>query len=129
MVGLGNAVGPFVAAGFTSHTSWRDTFYLLTPLAVVAGVVLYALLPAQKLPKEDFGVVIQKIDWIGIFLAASGTILLLIPISGVGTRFDPHSPMVIAMLILGGLCLCGFLVVEWKVARLPMIPRKCSFFA
>ncbi|KAF2121184.1 major facilitator superfamily domain-containing protein [Lophiotrema nucula] len=123
-VGSGNAVGPFIAAGFTQHTSWRDTFYLLSPLAVVAGFVLWWKLPPQNMPKENFRVTLAKVDWAGIILSSFGTILVLIPVSGIGSQFKADSPMVISMLTLGGICLVAFVFVEWKLAKLPMIPLR-----
>ncbi|KAF2467736.1 MFS general substrate transporter [Lindgomyces ingoldianus] len=123
-VGLGNTIGPFIAAGFTQHTSWRDTFYLLCPLSVLAAAVLFFRLPPQNMPKEDFRVTVAKVDWAGIILASGGTVLLLIPVSGIGSQFHPDSPMVISMLTLGGFFLVAFIFNEWKVAKLPMIPLR-----
>lgn len=123
-VGLGNAIGPFIAAGFTEHTSWRNTFYLLCPLSVVAGVLLFIQLPPQNMPKENLRSTMAKIDWSGIVLASGGTILILIPVSGIGSRFKADSALVISMLTLGGMFLTAFVFNEWKVAKLPMIPRK-----
>ncbi|KAF2180016.1 MFS general substrate transporter [Zopfia rhizophila CBS 207.26] len=123
-MGLGSAIGPFIAAGFAEHTSWRDTFYLLCPLCVLASIVLFFKLPPQNMPKEDFHTAVCKIDWTGIFLASGGTILLLIPVSGINSHFHPNSPMVISMLTLGGLFLVAFVINEWKVTKLPMIPLR-----
>ncbi|KAF2703629.1 MFS general substrate transporter [Pleomassaria siparia CBS 279.74] len=123
MIGLGSTLGPFIAAGFTKHSSWRDTFYLLSPLSLLAGVVLFFKLPPQNMPKEDIRVMVAKVDWAGIVLSSGGTILLLIPVSGIGSRFKADSPMVISMLTLGGIFLVAFVFNEWKVAH-PMIPLR-----
>lgn len=124
MVGLGSTIGPFVAAAFTKHSSWRNTFYLISPLSVAAGIILFFKLPPQDMPKEDLRVMAAKVDWIGIFLSSGGTILLLIPVSGIGSRFQADSPLVISMLTLGALFLVAFIFNEWKLAKLPMIPCK-----
>lgn len=123
-VGLGSAIGPFVAAGFTSRYTWRATFYFLSPLAAAVAVLLFFLLPVQTIPPEPASVKLKKIDWAGVALSSSGTITLLIPVSGIGTQFSPSSPMVIAMLTVGSLLLIAFLINEWKFARLPMLPRE-----
>ncbi|ORY18325.1 major facilitator superfamily domain-containing protein [Clohesyomyces aquaticus] len=123
-VGLGNVIGPFIAAEFTQHASWRYTFYLLCPLALVAAVVLFFKLPPQNMPNEHWRVTIAKIDWAGIILASGGTVLLLIPVSGIGSQFPSDSPLVISMLTLGGVFLIAFIFNEWKVAKLPMIPLR-----
>lgn len=33
--------------------------------------------------------------------------------------------MVISMLVIGGGSLVAFILVEWKFAKLPMMPGKC----
>lgn len=123
-VGLGNTIGPFVAAAFAQRATWRATFYFIAPLAVCIGIFLFLLLPAQTIPPEPIWAKLKKADYAGILLSSSGTILLLIPISGIGSRFQASSPMVISMLTLGSLFLVLFLINEWKFARLPMLPCK-----
>lgn len=123
-VGLGNTIGPFVAAAFTRSVTWRATFWFIAPLAILVAVLLYFLLPPQTIPPEPVSAKLKKIDWAGIVLSSGGTILLLIPISGIGTQFERSSPMVISMLALGSILLALFVVNEWKFARLPMFPRE-----
>ncbi|KAF1809991.1 MFS general substrate transporter [Eremomyces bilateralis CBS 781.70] len=123
-VGLGNTIGPFVAAAFTRNSTWRATFWFIAPLAILVAVLLYFLLPPQTIPPEPVLTKLKKIDWAGILLSSGGTIVLLIPISGIGTQFQTSSPMVISMLTIGSLLLAMFVVNEWKFARLPMFPLR-----
>jgi predicted membrane channel-forming protein YqfA (hemolysin III family) len=48
---------------------------------------------------------LTQIDYLGILLSAAGTILLLVPISGGGSTFAWNSAVVIALLIVGALCM------------------------
>jgi MFS family permease len=121
-VGLGNTIGPLIAAAFTRSVTWRATFYLIAPLAVCVGGILFFLLPPQTIPPEPLSTKLRKIDYAGVVTSSCGTILLLIPISGLGTQFKISDPMVIAMLTLGASLLSLFLLVEWKFAKLPMFP-------
>ncbi|ROW07018.1 hypothetical protein VPNG_06641 [Cytospora leucostoma] len=123
-IGLGNAVGPFISSAFTERVTWRALFWLLCPLAVCSGLVLYLLLPSRKLPPEPLQVKLAKIDYLGVFFSSAGTILLLIPISGIGTQFPASSPMVISMLTLGAFFIVMFVLTEWKFAKLPMFPLR-----
>jgi uncharacterized membrane protein len=82
------------------------------------------LLPPQTIPPEPLKVKLAKIDWAGIVLSSSGTILLLIPLSGIGPQFKSDDPMVIAMFILDSVLLFAFGINEWKFARLPMFPFR-----
>jgi len=110
-----------MAAGFVSKTTWRALFWTICPLACVAGVVVAIILP----PSKTTGNTKQKmktIDYWGTLACSIGVILLLIPISGGGTYFPWDSPMVISMLVLGSISMIIFVLVEWKLAVMPMMP-------
>lgn len=118
-----------MAAAFTRSVTWRATFWLIAPLALCVGVLLYFLLPPQKIPPEPLSTKLKKIDWFGGLFSSVGSILLLIPISGIGTQFAASDPMVISMLTLGSFFLVLFLLHEWKTAKLPMFPcRLVEYF-
>ncbi|KAI9150553.1 MFS transporter M2 [Paramyrothecium foliicola] len=121
VMGVGNVLGPFLAAAFVQQSTWRAFFYLLAPLGAVSGAVAYFYLPGNP-PTLEFRESIKKIDYLGTFTLSLGIIFLLIPISGGGAYFAWSSPMVISMLIIGALSLILFVVVEWKVAKLPVMP-------
>lgn len=127
-IGLGNAVGPFISSAFTERVTWRALFWLLCPLAVCSGLILYFLLPPQTIPPEPLKAKLAKIDYLGILFSSAGTILLLIPISGIGTQFPSSSPKTIAMLTVGSVLLLLFGLNEWKVAKLPMFPRESHVY-
>ncbi|EEA23620.1 hypothetical protein TMatcc_002495 [Talaromyces marneffei ATCC 18224] len=121
-VGLGSTIGPFIATGFTRSVGWQGTFYFVSPLAVLVGVLLFFLLPPQAIPKERLKTKLGRIDYLGIFFSSIGTILLLVPISGVRTQFNPDSAMFISMITLGSILLVLFILHEWKWAGLPIFP-------
>ncbi|KAF7558268.1 hypothetical protein G7Z17_g47 [Cylindrodendrum hubeiense] len=121
MIGLGNMVGPFLAAALAHQTSWRVFFYMLAPLGGVTCTVTYFFLPSKP-PTASFKESIGKVDWIGSLLSSIAIIFLLIPVSGGGAYFSWDSPMVISMLTIGGLSIFLFLAWEWKYAKLPMMP-------
>lgn len=124
-VGAGNMAGPFIAASFIQHSTWRGLFWLVSPLAASCGIIGFLIIPIPKnSPRLEFRTVSRQIDYYGILTGAVAIVLLLIPISGGGTYFNWNSPMVIAMLVIGAIFLVGFLYVEHSVALLPMMPRK-----
>lgn len=124
-VGVGNAVGPFIMAAFIQQSSWRLFYYLLSPLCVVVLIAVYFLIDGRK---EQLDSVLsnsekfKKIDYLGIFFATAALTLLLVPISGGGTSYPWNSPLIITLLVVGGVSFIGFLIIEWKVAKLPMVP-------
>ncbi|OIW23406.1 MFS general substrate transporter [Coniochaeta ligniaria NRRL 30616] len=122
MVGLGNVGGPFLAAAIVERTgSWRAFFYMLTPLCAIAGIVSYFYLP-DKPPPDSFKASVAKIDFAGSFTSTLGIIFILIPISGGGSYLEWKSPLVISMLTIGALSMVTFVLIEWKLAKLPMMP-------
>ncbi|KAM3079648.1 hypothetical protein ACMFMG_006061 [Clarireedia jacksonii] len=120
-IGLGNTIGPFLAAGFVQNSTWRGLFWCICPLAVLSGIMVAFTLPPSKVHGST-ATKIRVIDYPGIILVSAAIILLLIPISGGGTYFEWSSPMVISMLTIGGVCMIGFIIVEWKFAVMPMMP-------
>lgn len=120
-VGLGNAVGPFLASAFITSSSWRKYYYMLCPIIfVISGVVIW-LVPHTK---HDTNVKTKlfQIDFIGFFTSSTAIIFLLIPISGGGSTFPWNGVFSITFLVIGGVFLIAFLLVEKYIAKLPMIP-------
>ncbi|KAL3437877.1 major facilitator superfamily domain-containing protein [Aspergillus tetrazonus] len=122
-LGLANVVGPFIAAAFILRATWRGFFWMLAPLAACSIIVGYFLIP-DTATKDRFRTNLKRIDYFGIIASSIGIIFLLIPISGGGSYFEWNSPMVISMLIIGGLSLVAFFFIEWKIAVLPMLPME-----
>lgn len=120
-LGLGNVIGPFIAAAFIMRSTWRGFFWLLSPLAALSAVVGYLLIP-NNTRKDSFWNNVRKIDFFGLLASSTGIIFLLIPISGGGSYFPWDSAMAISMLTIGACSLIAFILIEWKVATLPMLP-------
>lgn len=66
----------------------------------------------------------KLIDWWGLATGSVAIICLLIPLSGGGSYFAWSSKLVISMLAIGGVAAIAFVLVEWKVSKLPMVPSK-----
>lgn len=120
-VGIGNVIGPLVAAAFVQHASWRGIFYLLTPLAATSAVVAWFLLPS-KMRLESMKSQVKKIDFAGVLTSTIAIVFILIPISGGGLYFQWDSALVISLLTIGGCSAVAFLFTQWKIASLPMMP-------
>lgn len=126
-VGLGNMVGPFIAAAFAQKSTWRGIFWLVSPFAALCCLVCFFILPpSNESLKLHFRTVVRKIDHWGILSGSAAIVLILIPVSGGGSYFQWDSALVISMLVVGGTCALAFLFVEHKIALLPMMPCKFS---
>ncbi|KAJ5621292.1 C6 transcription factor [Penicillium herquei] len=124
-LGTGNVIGPFIAAAFIMDSTWRGFFWLISPLAAVSAIVGFFLIP-NNAKKGNFWQNVKRIDWWGVLASSIAIIFILIPISGGGSYFQWDSAMVISMLVIGGLSFVAFILIEWKVASLPMLPM--AFF-
>lgn len=127
-LGVGNIIGPFIAAAFIMKSTWRGFFWMISPLAALSAIVGHFLIP-NNARKEGFRKNMRRIDAFGILASSIGIIFLLIPISGGGSYFKWDSPMVISMLVIGSGSSIAFLFIEWKVASLPMLPSMWSILA
>lgn len=87
--GLGNVIGPFLAAAFISTATWRAFFWLLTPLAIICAAITFFLLPSKP-PQTTLREGAEKIDYWGVLTISVAVIFLLIPISGVSQ--GSHDP-------------------------------------
>lgn len=86
--GVGNVIGPFLAAVFISTSTWRAFFWLLCPLAVVCAAVTFLLLPSKP-PQTKLREGAKNIDYWGVLAISVAVIFLLIPISGVSQGYGP----------------------------------------
>lgn len=124
-IGLANCTGPLILAGFIKSSTWRTFYYIMPAICFLVASTIYFVVSKNKKEKLDILTrreKFKKIDYLGFIFSSAGLILLLIPISGGGSTYKWSSSLIIAMFIVGGLCLIGFLLIEWKIPRLPMIP-------
>ncbi|KAK6198575.1 MFS efflux transporter [Scheffersomyces amazonensis] len=124
-VGIANAIGPFIMSAFITHSSWRSFYYFLAPFGVVVIIAVFFLIesPHKQLNEvlsktEKF----KKIDYLGILTATAALTFILVPLSGGGSAYAWNSPIVIVLFVLGGCFLIIFLLIEWKIPELPMVP-------
>ncbi|KAI0133292.1 MFS general substrate transporter [Hypoxylon sp. NC0597] len=112
--GLGASTGPFIAAAIMANTSdgWSQCMALTwvwLPLKPVTG---------------RWSEKIQKIDWLGLFTVVIGVLFLIIAINSGGSTFPWTNPIIISLLVLGGIFVIFFGIVEVWVAKIPMIPFR-----
>lgn len=77
----------------------------------------HAAAPRRKLLKIDYG---------GAFLTLAGSVLVILPLNWGGTSFPWVSGPVLGCLIAGIVTFGVFLLWEWKLAKIPIVPRESS---
>lgn len=92
-------------------------------LAVPAALLIFLFLPLRY-EKGHYKQKVKKIDYGGIALNLAAVLLILIPLSGGGVQYPWNSVLVIAMLSAGGCTAIAFVLYEWKVAKVPIMPVR-----
>lgn len=68
-----------------------------------------------------------KIDYGGAVLTVAGSVLVILPLNWGGNSFPWVSGPVLGCLVAGAVTFVLFLLWEWKMARIPIVPRMCLF--
>ncbi|KAL1608468.1 hypothetical protein SLS60_003410 [Paraconiothyrium brasiliense] len=123
VIALANGTGPFVGGALVDSVSWHWVFWIVPMLAVPAALLIFFFLPL-KYEKGNYKEKVKKIDYGGIALNLAAVLLILIPLSGGGVQYPWNSPFVIAMLSVGGCTAIAFVLHEWKVAQVPIMPVR-----
>lgn len=128
MINAGKAAGPFIMSAFVQAGDWQDFYYLMPGLVLVQLVLTAWILNdnekryGQKYSKKSQLSRLKLVDYSGLFLLTVGLVLFLISINGGGIKFKWNSPICIAFLVVGVSLLIIFVLNEWKLAKLPIIP-------
>ncbi|KAI0363641.1 iron permease [Pilatotrama ljubarskyi] len=121
---LACAIGPPIGGALAETGAWRWLFYLNIPLCGIA-IVLTTVFLRVAAPRASLREKLAQMDWIGIALITGSTVSILLAITWGGLRFPWTSPSVLLPLIVGGLGLLAFFIVEVSWLKGPTVP---SFF-
>src|SRR4029077_18372968 len=110
------AIGPVLGGWLIQHASWRWAFFINIPLAI--AVIAISLWRVPESRSNSAG----KIDWFGAVTATvglGGVVVGLIEAVELGWG----SPLVVASLVVGVVCLVAFVIVEER-SKSPMVPLE-----
>lgn len=117
------AVGPVLGGALSEYASWRWIWYLNIPAGVVGMIVLIVLLDVHN-PRTPLLEGLIAVDWAGSFTILIITVLTLVGLNLGGQEFAWSSPQVLCLLIVGICTIVGFVVVEDKWAKYPLMPMR-----
>jgi Fungal trichothecene efflux pump (TRI12) len=98
-------------------------FWISVPISGLSLVQIIFFLPLKPVT-GSFKEKLQKVDFLGTLTSLISTIFILVPISCGGSSFAWDSALVITLLVLGVTSLICFVIIEWKVAALPILPLR-----
>ncbi|KAI0587430.1 Major facilitator superfamily transporter [Pyrenophora tritici-repentis] len=123
IIALGNGAGPFLGGAIVEGATWRWVFWMIPIMSIPTAVVILFFLPLKH-RSGDHLEKLKKIDYGGMVLNIASTLLLLIPLSGGGVTYAWASPFFIACTITGAVLGVLFVLYEWKLVKLPIMPLR-----
>ncbi|GAA5828326.1 hypothetical protein JCM11251_006199 [Rhodosporidiobolus azoricus] len=118
---VGNAAGPVIGGVMAQQVSWRWCFWINLPVAGASLVIIAFFLPLKKVSGSMRQKLLQ-IDYGGALLTVAATVLVILPLNWGGTSFAWDSAVVLGCLIGGGVGFVVFMLYEWKIAKIPVVP-------
>lgn len=120
---VASAIGPVLGGVFTSEVTWRWCFYINLPICGVAMLLLFFTLKLHN-PRTPVRKGLLAVDWLGSLTLVGGTVMFLMGLELGGVSHPWSSPTVLCLIIFGLLVVAIFCVIEWRVAKHPIVPLQ-----
>lgn len=124
--GIGNGLGG-VFGGYINDTwNWKIAFLAQVPFTLVSLLIIWFQLDTIRSKGRpthtSWRARITRLDFLGSFTLVSALALLVVGITTGGNLVPWTHPLVSVSLPLAAVLFCGFIFVERKIAREPILP-------
>ncbi|ORY57559.1 major facilitator superfamily transporter [Pseudomassariella vexata] len=123
IIASANGIGVFLEGAVIEKTSWRWVFWIVPLIAVPAGLVIFFLL-TLRFEAGNYLEKAKKVHYGGILLSLATALLILVPLPGAGVTYAWNSATLLGIIIVGAVMTVLFVLFEWKVASLPIMPLR-----
>jgi len=114
-----------VLGGVLTSVSWRWCFAINLPICVIAHILIFALLRKRvrgstydtSEEQRSLSFKLKKIDYVGVMSFLGAWICLIIALVDGGSQYPWNSGGIIALLVVGGILLILFGLVEWLLEK------------
>lgn len=117
---------PVVGGALITGWTWRACFGINIPLGLIGCGVIYVCLHLDPNPDENLSLKekIKRLDLLGTAILAPAMLCLLLALQWGGTLYRWDDTRVIALFVLSGVLLSGFLLTEWRLGEKASLPFR-----
>ncbi|KAF1815326.1 major facilitator superfamily protein [Eremomyces bilateralis CBS 781.70] len=114
--GITSVISPLLGGVITEKATWRWCFYINLPVGAVSTLIVIFFLtlepPADRDAKASWKQQVIRLDPIGSILFLPGMVCLLLALQWGGTEYEWSNGRIIALLVVSGVLLILFAVVQ-----------------
>jgi MFS family permease len=123
---LASIVGPLMGGAFTALVTWRLCFYINLPIGLITAICVLIFLDKKVGHKPEFELKLREklvqFDLLGLAAFIPFIVCLLLALQWGGSTFAWSDGRIIALLVLAGLLLIAFTVIQIRQGDKATVP-------